>query len=568
MEPTILPIPDRWPDRPTDPDWSLVKRGLGNMSGVLAQMGYSKLRDGQEPVIMSIMAQVDTICILPTGTGKTACFAIPTMSLNWRTIVFSPLVALMRDQVKGLHRMNFPAAAMSGMQTDGENADAARRWQEGELNFLYVAPERLHNEIFKQAVGRMPPDFVVLDEAHTLSQWSDNFRSSYCKVGDFVREINPKVVLACTATCPKHVEQDIRRVLGLSHAKKLIHYPRRTNLDLRSDNLASEHMITETLLGVRGSGGSIVYCATIKRVEELAETLSKSIRGKDVLIFHGELSDATKRNNQDAFMEGHADIIVSTNAFGMGVDKPDVRCVIHRDFPGTVEALAQEVGRAGRDGLPSLCMTYFSQDSLDTQYFFLKTGHPPVGDIQRVYHALLSMADSSGICRITGDDVATRANVSKFGMRAIFETLKGANVIQREHVDQKICKVRETNISVPADNERFHDYMQLAEQMGVPTGDGFIEFDMADFASSVSLGYPTVRNWFKKWAQAGWIRFVDPYVGSETRVIGDLSQVDFPRLEFKREEAYRKLDDMLKYVNLPDSEKHAFIENYFEVHEK
>ena len=879
-----LSIRDRWPDRPDEPDWELVRKGLANLAPVLQRMKYDGLREGQEPVIMRIMSQADTICILPTGTGKTACFVIPTLCMDWKAIVFSPLVALMRDQVKGLHRMGIPAAAMSGMQTDGENLDAARRWQDGELNFLYVAPERLNNEAFKTAMGHVNPDFVVMDECfapeveiftdkgfvrfdalqddakvaqvdpdtktlsfvspdkvirqeykgdlirlhsgqlcdlrmtpnhellafygdrwkketvsrikfnhtkrllvaakheagnqteltamdrlciayqadgsshyvhpdesitaafsfskerkinrflslleltglsysevtnerekldtgnriprrrflvhkvsgfskvlsnmfdfasmtsevaaefirevalwdgsepyqgclyyssiikenvdfvqavailagyktnlvpqrdersanystvwrlfvnterdwigtqclsrteesydglvycvrvphgniivrgsgkalvvgncHTLSQWSDNFRHSYCKVGDFIREYNPKVVAAFTATCPQQVENDVRRVLGLAHARKLTFYPRRTNLDLRSDNLVSDISIADKIRETEGS--TIVYCSTRRKVEELAETLSRNLRGKQVRIFHGDLSPGAKRANQDDFMEGRANIVVATNAFGMGVDKPDVRAVIHRDIPGTIEALAQEVGRAGRDGKYSICITYFSQDSLETQNFFLRTGHPPVGDIKKVYHALKLSADRSGVCKITADEISTKANVSKFGMRAIFETLKGSNVIVRDQVDKKICKLRETDADVPSDNERYHDYMRVVDSLGIPNDEGFYEFDLNEFADTVGVGYSTVRGWFKRWAESGFIRFCDPYVGAETRIIGDLSLVDFDRLALKRDDAYRKLDDVLKYVNLPDSEKHEFIETYFRVHE-
>jgi len=557
-------IKDRWPSRPAEPDWDLVKLGLKNMSEVMRQMEFSEFRGGQEPVIMSIMSQLDTICILPTGTGKTACFVIPTLCLNWRTIVFSPLVALMRDQIKSLHARGIEAAAMSGMQTDGENADAARRWAEGELNFLYVAPERLHNTTFKHAVGAVPPDFVVLDEAHTLSQWSDNFRSSYCKVGDFIKEHNPKCVAAFTATCPKQVDEDIRRVLGLTQAKKLIHYPRRKNLKLKSEELTSDYTLCDTVRDVNGS--TIVYCATINKVEAMAEMLSKNLQ-QEVSFFHGDLSVGTKRYTQDAFMDGHVRVMVATNAFGMGVDKADIRAVIHRDIPGTVEALAQETGRAGRDGLDALCMTYYAKDSYNTQQFFLQSGHPPAKDIQRAYGALQRMSDSAGVCRVTGDKLAQEANISPISIYAVFETLKGANVIDRTRVDKKICRVRETQKMVPEEDQRFYDWMHLANQLAVPTPDGFLEFDLEEFTETVGLTYPTVRKWFKQWTQEKYIRFVDPYTGSETRIIGDLSQVDFARLSEKRELAYRKLDDVVTYVNLPDDEKHGYIEDYFEVHD-
>jgi len=258
---------------------------------------------------------------------------------------------------------------------------------------------------------------------------------------------------------------------------------------------------------------------------------------------------------------------VATNAFGMGVDKGDIRAVIHRDIPGTIEALAQETGRAGRDGKDSLCMTYYAKDSYDTQQFFLQAGHPPQGDIQRAFTTLQRMADSSGVCRVTGDKLAQEANISPISIYSIFETLKGAKVIERTRVDKKICRIRETSKMVDDSNERFYDWMHLANQLSVPADDGFLEFDLEEFTEAVGVTYPTVRKWFKEWAKEKFIRFIEPYTGSETKIIGAISQVDFARLNEKREDAYKKLDDVVTYVNLPDDEKHAYIEDYFGVHE-
>ena len=216
----------RWTSRTSAVNIESLIRGSSRLPWVLENvMGYPSLRAGQEAPITNIMGQRDTICILPTGTGKTAVFVIPTLCLDWKTLVFSPLVALMRDQVQSLQRMGIRAGQMSGMQNDAENAMAAQQWMAGELQMFYVAPERLRNELFQQAMKAVKPNMVVLDEAHTLSQWSDNFRPDYCKVGDFIVAYNPDVVTAFTATAPDEAIADIRRVLGLQEAQKIVHYP-------------------------------------------------------------------------------------------------------------------------------------------------------------------------------------------------------------------------------------------------------------------------------------------------------------------------------------------------------
>jgi ATP-dependent DNA helicase RecQ len=538
----------------------VLKSGYTQLPNALSVMGFSQLRAGQEPVIVNIMAQRDTVCILPTSTGKTACFVIPTLCLGWRAIVFSPLVALMRDQVQGLTAKGIKAQAISSMQTEAENQAAIKRWAEGELQFIYVAPERLHNEAFKDAMARVPPDMVVMDEAHCLSQWSDNFRSSYCLVGDFIREKNPKVVSAFTATCPDEVEHDIRRVLHLENAQRLSYYPRRTNLHLKSDNMLSETQLADFISGV--DGPVIVYCATINKVEQTAKQLMSALR-EDVIIFHGELSPTDKRVNQDMFMNDKIRVMVATNAFGMGVDKGNIRGVVHRDIPGSLEALAQEVGRAGRDGKDSTCMTFYSPDSYNTQKFFIECSYPSKSEINAVMRVLNLAADSNGISQLTISDIAKKTNLFSRKVPAILEVLKSNRIIEREKNGEKIAKIR-LDENTPEDDSRFEVWWNTILEYGIEE-DGFFNIDLNWFSDHIGLGYQTITNHFKKWDDQSVIRFIPPYRGSATRIIGSVNQIDFERLAIKAARAHTKLDQVLGYVKTPDNDKHGYLEKYFQV---
>lgn len=538
----------------------VLKRGYSQLPNVLSVMGFSQLRAGQEPVIVNVMAQRDTLCILPTSTGKTACFVIPTLCLGWRTIVFSPLVALMRDQVQGLTAKGIKAQAISSMQTEAENQEAMKRWAEGELQFIYVAPERLHNETFKDAINRVPPDMVVMDEAHCLSQWSDNFRSSYCLVGDFILQKNPKVVAAFTATCPDEVEQDIRRVLHLEQAQTLSYYPRRNNLKLRSENMLSETQIADFISSV--DGPTIVYCATINKVEHTAKQLMAALR-KDVIIFHGELSPTDKRVNQDMFMHDKVKIMVATNAFGMGVDKGNIRGVVHRDIPGSLEALAQEVGRAGRDGNDSTCMTFYSPDSYNTQKFFIECSYPSKQEINAVMRVLNLAADSNGISQLTINDLAKKTNLFSRKVPAILEVLKSNKIIEREKAGEKIAKIR-LDENTPEDDSRFEMWWGLITEYGMEE-DGFFHIDLNWLSDHLGLGYQTITNHLKKWDENAVIRFIPPYRGSATKIVGSVDQIDFERLSLKAARAHTKLEQVLGYVKTPDHDKHEYLEKYFQV---
>lgn len=539
-------------------------KALAKMPEVLERFGYESLRKGQSSAINTILIGQDLLCILPTGRGKSACFTIPTLCMEWKTLVFSPLIALMRDQLKGLYRAGIRAAAINSKQTSGENMDAIRRWQAGDLDLLYVAPERLRDPEFISTLEWQKPDMIVLDEAHTLSDWSDNFRSAYVEVGHLIESLQPKVVAAFTATCPEKVETDIRRVLRIPNATKVVFYPRRKNLILSHSKWVDYNELKRRLSTITGS--TIIYCATIKNVEQTYSCLneSKEFRNK-VTFFHGKLDANTSRQNQEMFMQGVCPIICATNAFGMGIDKADIRAIIHRDYPQSLEALVQEIGRGGRDGETAVCHTYNDPKTYNIQQFLIEGNHPPAEHVRSVYDFLLRSQDSEGVCQLSTKEIADSLMLRDTHISAALQMLHGAKVISRETGGDAILKIK--FISVPQEPRsagKYHDVYQAVYDMGISaTGSDIHEIALNVLLGSVNCSETTLKKYLKQWDKDGHISYVAPSRAAKTKITGHIKDVDFDRLAIKARDAWKKFQAMTDYFKVPDSEKHDYLENYF-----
>ncbi len=316
--------------------------------------GHASFRAGQEQVIESLLAGRSALALFPTGAGKSLCYQLPGLLLDGLTVVISPLIALMKDQVESLQSRGIAAARLDSSLTPDEAAGVYESIRSGRLKLLYIAPERLTNEQFVARLARTKIAMMAVDEAHCISEWGHNFRPEYLRLAHVAKDLGISPVLALTATATPAVAADIRRAFGIDEADHVQSSFLRPNLAYRVTPCADEDrlgLLTSRLK--ERQGAAIVYVTLQKTAEDVANHLRKS--GIEALAYHAGLPDEKRHAAQDAFMTGRADTIVATIAFGMGIDKADIRGVYHYNLPKTLENYAQETGRAGRDGQPSVC---------------------------------------------------------------------------------------------------------------------------------------------------------------------------------------------------------------------
>ena len=333
--------------------------------------GYTAFRSSQERLIDALLSHRDVMGVMPTGAGKSICYQIPAIMLDGVTLVVSPLISLMKDQVAQLKRAGMPAAFINSSLTAAQYREVLRRAEDGRYKIIYVAPERLGTEAFLSFAMQTGIALVAVDEAHCVSQWGQDFRPSYLKIAGFVGSLPSRpVVGAFTATATAEVKNDIVMLLGLDDPLSLTTGFDRPNLYFEVAKPGNKSSYFLDLMARHSGECGIVYCATRKTVDTVCADLRR--RGISAGRYHAGLDDEERRNNQEDFIQDRVTVMIATNAFGMGIDKPNVRYVIHYNMPKNMESYYQEAGRAGRDGSPSECILLFSNDDIKTAEFLIR----------------------------------------------------------------------------------------------------------------------------------------------------------------------------------------------------
>jgi ATP-dependent DNA helicase RecQ len=393
--------------------------------------GYDAFIGQQEAVIRSVLSGNDTLAVMPTGSGKSLCYQLPALILPGTAIVVSPLIALMKDQVDFLRYNGIPAAFINSTLTMAQQQECMRRLQKGRYKLIYVAPERFRSQRFLDGLKEVHISLFAVDEAHCISQWGHDFRPDYLRLAQAIEYAGRPPVIATTATATPYVRDDIIRQLKLVHPRGFVTGFERPNLRFIVKAISSESQreafILDTIGQLRFPG--IIYTATRKAAEMMAIRLNRA--GIIAAPYHAGLSDQQRIRVQDDFMQGRLPVILATNAFGMGVDKPDVGFVLHYNMPASLEAYYQEAGRAGRDGQPACCILLYKPSDKHLQEFMINNNYPNLKAVRAVYNSLCRSDADVVTLGIKETAASLSDDISASAVNVALEALERAGAIKR-----------------------------------------------------------------------------------------------------------------------------------------
>ncbi|MEG2464481.1 MAG: ATP-dependent DNA helicase RecQ [Kiritimatiellia bacterium] len=431
---------------------------MENLHAALQQkFGFGEFRPGQEAVIRAVLEGRDAVVVMPTGAGKSLCFQLPALMMEGTAIVVSPLIALMKDQVDALTARHIPATFLNSSLSSDEMSQRLVQMRRGHYKLVYLAPERFRNPRFLAMLQETPMSMLAIDEAHCMSQWGHDFRPDYLYLEQIIKTLSPHVrLLAVTATATDEIRQDIATHLCFGQGGRLppemiVTGFSRPNLHLTVTRVRTHGEKLERLLQVIECFHSgIVYCATRKMVERVQTLLAE--HGICALAYNGAMEDEDRTRVQNAFMNRKDPIVIATNAFGMGVDRSDLRFVIHWDIPGSVEAYYQEVGRAGRDGAYAWCELLYNYADVRTQEFFIDAANPPMEQVYELYAAIRNACaqGEGGEASFSAEGWAERAGIkSALTVRNLVALFERRGLIFRE----RRLNSPDSILSVPATSD-------------------------------------------------------------------------------------------------------------------
>jgi len=526
----------------------------------LERFGLSSFRPGQRDVVTTVLEGRDCLCIMPTGGGKSLCYQLPSIVREGTTLVVSPLIALMKDQVDALHELNIRATCINSTLTQGEQHERIDRMAAGEYDLVYVAPERFRNPWFFDAVRRCNLQLLAIDEAHCVSEWGHDFRPDYARIGNFRKRLGYPQTMALTATATPLVREDVVKTLELKQPATFITGFSRPNLKFEVQSPYGPGAKDEALIRFLNAtpGCGIIYASTRKRCDELTLTLNEQCSRKTG-VYHAGLMPDERREVQEEFMSGRLPVIVATNAFGMGIDKSDLRFVVHYNMPGSLEAYYQEAGRAGRDGKDSRCVLLFSVQDRYVQEFFIENSYPSREVVAQVYEFLRSQEDDP--IEITLLDLKDQLELSlgADGVGACERLLEKAGVLERLDPQQNMAAARidselPTLIDVlPREAKVRRKVLRAVEQVVGDLRYERVYFNPSKIEEATGLGKAAVSRALKGLNELKYFDYVPPFRGraihmlERNRQFSQL-QLDFSELERRRADEYAKLDRVIQFA--------------------
>ena len=527
--------------------------------------GYGSFLPGQERAIDNVLAGRDTVVVLPTGGGKSLIYQLPALVLEGITIVISPLIALMKDQVDSLERVGIPATFINSSISIQETERRLQQLKDGSYKIVYIAPERFYNQSFLAGLKQIKVSLFAIDEAHCISQWGHDFRPSYLRLRDAIRFVGSPTVVALTATATPEVRDDIARQLGLKDADTVLTGFARPNLQFAVVPAANGQKI-ENILNLLTTnpemGSGIIYVGTRAKADEILEVLMDN--GIKAVGYHAGM-DADSRNwVQEQFMQGQASVVVATNAFGLGINKKDLRFVIHHDLPGTIEAYYQEAGRAGRDGKPSFCILFYHQQDRYLREFFIKGDNPNPEIIIEIYDFLVRRAgleiDPASSILITYAEISQNLSdsVPEMTIGTALKILEKEGYISRpnEKTSNSFLKVIKGWPEIEASiGKRAKSQLEIVGKLGEKYHRELAvgwDFNPEEVSIVLRVKKDSLLRTVKKLAEKGLVEYRPPFRGTEIKLLKiveseDLN-LDFKALKAKATRAYEKLDEMENYV--------------------